>query len=723
MKQVLKSTLLLILFSLSAAIARADEGMWMIHNQIGTVYKAMRAEGLKLRPEEIYNGAGSALSDAVVAMNGGMGTGSVISANGLVITNHHVAYDDIHSLSTMEHNYLENGFVAGSLSEELPTKSTVTFVTGVEDITDEALALKSAWEKEGKWNSMSIRRLYSVLETKYAKESGQEVSVSSMWRNEKFYLYYLKTYRDVRLVAAPSVHIGAFGGETDNWGWPQHKCDFAIYRVYTAPDGSPADYSAQNVPLHPRKYLQISSAGVHDGDFTMVIGFPGVTNRYMSSYAVREKQEVSNPIVYASRRARLDVMKRHMEASPEVRLLYSDKYFGLSNYADYARWENICLKRYSVADKKATEEQKFAAEAPSISADYAALLPALERGYAARREVHRNKVYFQELWFGTSEAMIAAGRVVATRSRMEREKKDVINPDDDILKGIVSSVGRFDQTDWQTERDILGEMFSRFVESVPQNYLGAYITEGIESCGGDARAFAQQCYDSSAFTSKEKILAFFSTPKTVGEMFADPLVALSDAVKFKQFADDETAAEQSAGVDVAATEADYQRALYRYKEVSGDRQYPNANSTIRFSYGRVGGIRPSDGVAYDSRTTTRGYFEKASADDYDFIFVESLRKALEKGDWGRWGEKGVMYVDFLSDNDITGGNSGSPVLNARGNLVGLAFDGNRESMAGDIWFHPTMAKTVSADIRFVMWTLENVMGARSVLNELTFTNK
>ncbi|MDY3978780.1 MAG: S46 family peptidase [Tidjanibacter sp.] len=714
-----RNIILSLALAATTTVAVADEGMWLIHNQLPSIWKQMKSEGLKLRPEQIYNESAPALADAVVAINYGMGTGSVISSDGLVITNHHVAYDDIHALSTMEHNYLEDGFAAHNSSEELPTGSTVTFLRKVVDVTDRALALKAEWESEGKWNSMSLRRLVAQLEKEFAQQ-GYEVSVSSFWRNLKFYAYYMVTYNDVRLVAAPSVHLGAFGGDTDNWGWPQHKCDFAIYRVYTAPDGSPKAYSPENVPLSPNKVLQLSTEGVVDGDFTMVIGFPGRTNRYLSSYAVTEKEQVRNPIVYSARSARLAVMKRHMEADPKVRLKYSDKYFGISNYTDYARWENICLRRFGVAKELAVEEAAFQSWAAENG--YGELLPSLAKGYAARANAVRNRCYYQELWFGVSEAAVAAGRAVAMRSRIEREKITVIEPTSPILNGILGSLDRFEQTDRATERELFAEMFERFAWSVDADFLNDFVKSGIERCGG-AREFALWSFDNSVFGSAEGIAQFFAVDRTYDEILADPMVALAAAVQYKPFADAIDQAEKGVGVMVDAVEAEYQRALYHYRLSKGEVQYPNANSTMRLTFGRVGDIAPADGVHYASHTTTNGYFEKQDPSSYDFSVSPTLCNALQSAGQSRWAKKGVMYVDFISDNDITGGNSGSPVLDARGRLVGLAFDGNRESMAGDIRFNATMSKTVSVDIRFVMWALESVLNAPELVNEILISNK
>ena len=312
-----------------------------------------------------------------------MGTGSVISDRGLVITNHHVAYGDIHDLSTPENNYLENGFWAATEQDELPVKGkTVMFLRRIADVTDEAVEMRDSMIREGKFGVFGTRKIYGAIEKKYGKDTPYEVSCASMWRGEKYLLFYYEVYKDVRLVGAPPEKIGAFGGNQDNWGWPQHKGDFALYRVYGDKDGKPVPYSKDNVPIKPAKVLDISTGGVHEGDYTMVLGFPGRTNRYMSSFAVAEKQQVVNPVVIRARHERMEIIKKHMEADPKVRLLYSDKYFNLSNYADYATWENICLRRYDVAgirEAEETELQRWIAETPERQTEYGRVLADLKK--------------------------------------------------------------------------------------------------------------------------------------------------------------------------------------------------------------------------------------------------------------------------------------------------------------------------------------------------------
>ncbi len=722
MKKLFLYTLLIALLPLSAA---ADEGMWLVNTFQHSIYPQMKKTGLKLKANEIYNEQSPALCNAIVAINDGMGTGSVISENGLIITNHHVAYGDIHALSTPEKNYLEQGFWARQRSEELPVKgTTVTFLRKVLDVTEEAKTLRSDLEKAGQLGLFGTRKIFGMLEKKYGEGSPYEVACSSMWRGEQYLLFFYETYRDVRLVGAPPVTIGAFGGEQDNWGWPQHKGDFALYRVYGDKEGKPADYAADNQPIKPIKVLRVATSGVHDNDYAMVIGFPGRTNRYMSSCAVREKEYVTNPIVIKSRRDRLNILKKHMEADPKVRLFYSDKYFNISNYADYAKWENICLRRYDVIGIRAAEERELAAWIEADTArqnQYGALLESLKRGYSCRTAAIRNKCYYQEAWISPSDVLMTANRLGTLIGRMEREKIETVKADDENFLSVKLNTRRMMKDfDLETDKEVFTHMMQSFTDSVPHALWGKQLDEMYKRFKGDVPALVDYAYANTCCTSLEKLCAWFETPRTAADILSDPMAALAYSVSSRRFGDMVKKADKKAGCETDKIESDYIHAIYAMRSSKGIPQYPDANSTMRITYGTVGDIRPSDGVHYDYRTTIAGYTEKYNPEDYEFRVDDRMRTLIAAKAWGRWGEKGTLYVNFLTNNDITGGNSGSPVLNGRGDVIGLAFDGNRESMSGDIYFHPTNFKTVCVDIRFVMWVIDQYAGAENLIDEIKF---
>ena len=705
--------------------ASADEGMWLVSTFRDVIYPQMKKEGLKLKPGEIYNEESPALCNAIVAVDGGMGTGSVISDKGLVITNHHVAYGDIHSLSTPAKNYLEEGFWALEQKDELPLKGkTVTFLRQVRDVTDEAQAIRDSLEKANSLGIFGTRKVYGILERKYGGDTPFEVECASMWKGKKYLLFYYETYKDVRLVGAPPVKIGAFGGEQDNWGWPQHKGDFALYRVYADREGRPAAYSADNVPLKPRRVLQVATGGVHDGEFAMVIGFPGRTNRYASSFAVAEKQRVRNPIVVANRHDRMDILKRHMERDPRVRMEYSDAYFGLSNYADYAKWENKCLRRFDVVAIREAEEERLQRwiEADSArKAEDGTLLEELARGYKARQGAERNLNYFREAWLGPSEALLVANRVSSYLGKLERLKQDSLIVDSKDARSVVAGSGRLRRNyDAATDRDLLARMVVNFTANVPREMWGVQLQAMYDQAGGDADRMARAAFDASFCSDPVRYDAYFSKNRSVAEIRRDPMVALTESVTVQRFTGGVDKAEKRGRAHVGRSESRYADLLYDFRASEGLAQYPNANSTMRLTYGNVQPLNPSDGVHYDSRSTIAGYMEKYNPDEYEYRVDDRMRRLIAKRDWGRWGENGTLYVNFLTDNDITGGNSGSPVLDGRGHLIGLAFDGNRESMAGDVWFHPELARTVCVDIRYVMWVIDKYADAGWLLNEMKF---
>lgn len=698
---------------LIALSASADEGMWPVNAIDLELYGRMRHAGLKLRPEEIYGGA-SSLADAVVAVDGGMGTGSMVSADGLMITNHHVAYSDICALGDEEHDYLEDGFWASSPCDELPVEGkSVWFLREVVDVTDEALEIREEMERNGRWGPMGNRRIYSRLEKLYSQRSGLEASCVSMWGGRRYLVYLYEVYRDVRLVAAPPVRIGAFGGNDDNWNWPQHKGDFAFYRVYCSADGRPAEYSPDNVPMHPRRWLELSDKGVLEGDFTMVVGYPGRTHRCMSSAAIAEKQSVRNPVVVEARHARMEVIDEAMRADPTVRRAYSDRYFNLSNQAYYVLWENICLGRFGVADLRRDEERRMAAwlDADTIRRSKYANLPVmLEQAYAARREAVRCRSWFQEAWLSPSEALLAANRVASVIRRLERDGVEVIDTADRRTRGLVAGLARLRRNyDRETDRRLFVRMVPMFTSNVPRAMWGDRLRSELDRFGGDAAAMAAAAFDASFCSDADRYAGFLSAPVTVAA--ADPLVALALSVNVSTFTEAVKAAERAAGLAVDSLESEHARLLGEYREAVGAAHYPDANSTMRLSYGHVRALRPRDGVYFSWRSTAAGILEKAS-DDYDYRVDDRLRRIA--------GERGShMTVNFITDNDITGGNSGSPVLDSRGRIVGLAFDGNRESMAGDVWFNADMSRTVCVDIRYVMTLVEHYAPSDYLFNELS----
>ncbi|MBQ5935432.1 MAG: S46 family peptidase [Bacteroidales bacterium] len=654
----MKKVLLVAALLLCALNAFADEGMWMIQTIDRALEKRMRAAGLKLDGKMIYDEEKESLSDAVVALSFSC-TGSMISRDGLMITNHHCAYSDIHALSTLDHNYLEDGFWAMNREEELPVKGqAVYFLKKVFDVTPEVDRLRDSLDVASR--PMAMRRVYKLLEDKYSLiYAGQgELICSSYYNGNKYYMALYQVYRDVRLVAAPPVSVASFGGDTDNWEWPQHKGDFAIYRIYTAPDGSPAEYSPENVPMHPRKVLKISQNGLSDGDFTMVIGYPGRTNRYASSYAVEEIVQVQNPIQATFRLDQMKIIDKWMNEDVAVRLKYADRYFSLSNVQEIREGEIYCYNRFGVVEAKRAEEQRLQKWLGNSD-----LIYRLGEKYDDVAGINQQIVYFQE--------------TIIRGTNLFRYANALSRGDSAIVKRELA------QLDMRVERDLLRYSLNQFFKYVRPVYWGDYLTDLHTRYKGDVDAMLNEIFDGHLYEA----------------------LTSCRITSFNQRRD-----QIEAGVSKNSLEKEFKDAVYRMKLSRKEPMYPDANSTMRITYGKVRPLQPRDAISIAARTRSEGILEKYNADDYEFTLKADFRELLEKNR--------DIPVNFLTDNDITGGNSGSPVLNARGELVGLAFDGNKESLAGDTYFVEAMNRCICVDIRYVLWILRTYAHMDPLLAEI-----
>lgn len=678
------------------ATAFADEGMWMIQDINEALEKNMRARGLKLAANEIYNdeAPGTAVSDAVVSI-GFYCTGSVISDQGLIITNHHCAYSNIAKLSTPEHNYLEDGFWAMTSEEEIPIEGeTVFFLKKVFDVTEEVKGIMKEFRANGK--PFGIRKISAIMEKRYKEATGMECILSSMWAGEKYYMSVYKTYTDLRLVAAPPQSIGYFGGNQDNWTWPRHNCDFTIYRIYE--DGK---------PVTREKSLKISLAGYNPGSFAMVIGYPGRTNRYTSSAEINYQEKINLPISNAIRGGQMSIIRKWMDADPIVRMKYSEWFFSLSNIQENNDGMAKCFRRFWVKDEKIEQEkemQKWIDAAPNRKAMWETLIPDLKAIYSETESVERDKVFFRETMFrGTfiSRYMLRAGNV----SSVERAKET-------LREG-------FAATDARVEKELLEYACKEYFENLEFSYFGKFQVKMLDRFGDDYKAMAEYIWNKSVISSLSRIDGI----QSVDEVKNDPLRRMLTDTPVTTFNNRKDQLEKRQRVNKLGKE--YKKALYWMRLHKDVEQYPDANSTMRITYGTVGGLQPNDAVWYNWYTTPEGILQKYNPDDHDYILKDRHKYLLEKGRWGRWGTRvdgrRTMIVDFMTDNDITGGNSGSPVLNAKGELIGLAFDGNLESLASDASYTEGYNKCINTDIRYVMWVLDKYAGMKHIVKEVTFS--
>ena len=685
------------LFSLVAVVfsftAMADEGMWLLPYLQKMNIKDMKQKGLKLSAEDIYSVNQSSLKDAIVIFGGGC-TGEIVSDKGLIFTNHHCGYGSIQQLSSVEHDYLKNGFWAASYEEELPVPGlSVRFVRSIEDVTEQILGNVPSTAMGEERQKLIAENQKALSEAKQKElTEGQTYSTVAFFGGNQYFGFVYEIYRDVRLVGTPPSSIGKFGGDTDNWMWPRHTGDFSIFRVYADKDNKPAAYSKDNVPYKAERHLEISISGYQEGDFAMVMGFPGSTTRYMTSYEIDQMLEVSNPQRIFIRGERQQIIWEAMEASDEIRIKYASKYAGSSNY-----WKNSIgmsrgIQKLGVKAQKQTQEQAFQqwADKNTLPEEgYQDALPKMKAAIEKITPAHGTMQYLQEAMLNGVELISAAGR---TKERMAAFYKDY---------------------DVDLDRKVAKRMFQIVKENMKPENLPSLFKDVIEPLyGGNTDDYVDWLYDNSMLTSPEKLA-----------------LATDEALK------NDPAARARASVLDVYRKAYTEYAKYSYEVADAHRLYvaglmkmdpakawySDANFTIRLTYGQVLPYDPADAVTYNYFTTLEGVIAKEDpTNPLEFTVEPHLKELYKAKDYGRYADAdGKLHVGFLANLDITGGNSGSPMLDGNGRLIGLAFDGNWEAMSGDVAFEPELQRCIGVDIRYVLWVVDKFAGCQHIMDELT----
>jgi hypothetical protein len=707
-------TLSLLTLSFIAFAGNKDEGMWlpMLLKKLNEA--DMKAKGFKLNAEDLYSINKSSLKDAVVSF-GGFCTGEMISPEGLLLTNHHCGYGQIQKHSSVQNDYLTNGFWAMTREQELPNPGlTATFIVRMEDVTTKVLA-NIDYKTPERERQARIAQNITKLEQDAVADSHYQAIIRPFFNGNEYYLFITEVFRDVRLVGTPPSAIGKFGGDTDNWMWPRHTGDFSVFRIYAGKDGLPAEYSKDNVPYKPKHHFPISLKGVNKGDFTFVYGFPGRTQEYLTSHAVKLLVEESNPHKIKIREKKLALMDEDMKASDEVRIQYASKYANVANY--YKKWmgETRGLRRLNAVQKKQQQEEKFSEWVKSDASrkeKYGNLLSTFNQSYANLAKVNLANDYFREavmgielLTFSNSfNALLNAAESNTAARAIDRLKAQTTN--------------HFKDYNLETDKKIFAALLQMYYQNVPKEFHPAALTEAVSQYKGNFTQYAADLYTKSALVSGQKTEALLASAdaNTTAILVQDPAFRLMNGfmeVYQTQILPVLTKSTQ----EIELASRSYMAAL---REMHQDKKfYPDANSTLRVTYGKVADYQPMDGVQYTHFTTLEGVMEKEDPTVEEFVVPAKLKELYQKKDYGIYGKDGVMPVCFIATNHTTGGNSGSPVLNAEGHLIGTNFDRNWEGTMSDIMYDPDQVRNITVDIRYTLFVIDKFAGAGHLIKEMT----
>ena len=717
----MKRVFIIVFALLSTSIVRADEGMWLL-SLLGKNIEQMQAQGCKLTAEDIYSVNQASLKDAIVGLgNAGRPfwhfcSGEIISDKGLVLTNHHCGFGVIQQHSTVEHDYLSNGFWAYKYSEELPNPGiTASILQRMEDVTDQVNAVLNDKMSEEE-RAAAINAISKQISAKAVQGTNLHAQVQDMFEGNQFFLLVYKIYQDVRLVGAPAQSMGKFGGDTDNWSWPRHTADFCMMRIYTGPDGEPAPYNTNNIPLKPKHHLPVSAKGVQDGDFAMIMGFPGTTDRFLTSFGLKETMDVTNDIRYKVRTEKLRIMKEGMDAAAATRIQYASKYASCANYWKYSHEQNIALENLNTMGEKEKIEREFTAWVnadPARKAKYGNALTLIKEGYEAMHPYNVAMSYMQEAALQGPEVPLFAFQVANTLEKA----LDADTPAE--MKGMYleaikkNAAGFFKDFNKDVDKNLMAALFKIYSDNVAAEWHPEVINLINKKYKGNYEKFAKELSDKSIFTDEARLNAFLEKPdmkklnKDLGYITGKSLFEVYQKLSGEM---------SSMRSNIAKGDRLFVNGLMAMEP--NKVWAPNANSTIRLTYGNVKSYKPRDAVFYDYYTTLTGVMEKEGPKGGEFEVPQKLKDLYHAKNFGRYGADNIS-VNFITNNDITGGNSGSPVINGNGELIGTAFDGNSEAMSGDIDFEENLQRCINLDARYMLFIVDKIANAQNLINEMT----
>ncbi|WP_076606444.1 S46 family peptidase [Rufibacter radiotolerans] len=721
-----KQFCLWVLLALGSFTASADEGMWlpMLLKQLNEA--DMQKRGMRLTAEDIYSINKSSLKDAIVQFGGGC-TGEIISNQGLLLTNHHCGYGQIQSHSSVENDYLTNGFWAMTRAEEKPNPGlTATFIVRMEDVTKQILGDVPANLPEAE-REKQVQANIKKVQAATTAGTHYDAIIRPFFYGKEYYMYVTETFKDIRMVGAPPESIGKFGGDTDNWMWPRHTGDFSLFRIYAGPDNKPAEYSPNNKPYTPKHHLPISLSGINPGDFTMVFGFPGRTTEYLPSQAVREIMEISDPAKVKIRTMKLGLLDQDMKADPKVRIQYAAKYASVSNA--HKKWigEMRGLKKLDAITKKQEQERKFAvwvAQETGRKTEYGQVLPQFEQNYAQlAKGPTLARDYYMEAVLGVE--LLNYAQAFATLSnniqKADPAAMDAAAFQKEVDRLTKAATGFFKNYNLATDKKLFANLLQLYVKDLDAKYVPTILQTVTKDYKGNWDAYANFVYGASNLTSQEKVQDLLKLPmgKLQAKLLADPAVNLINAF---------SSIYRTSVLPTYTALNDQNTLLNRtylqgLREMQKDRKfYPDANSTLRVSFGQVDTYKPADGVTYDYYTTLEGIMEKEDPTIPDYKVPAKLKELYLKKDYGPYGVNGKMPVAFIASNHTTGGNSGSPVINSRGELIGTNFDRNWEGTMSDIMYDPDRVRNISLDARYFLFIVDKFAGAGHLVKEMTLVN-